>query len=53
MQRLSNKGNSYLEAIQLLTPAQTQEGTDWLKDVTEDIITECINNSHAHWLKEK
>jgi len=31
MQRLSNKGNSYLEAIQLLTPAQTQEGTDWLK----------------------
>ena len=53
MQPLSNKGNSYLEAIQLLTPAQTQEGTDWLKDVTENIITECINNSHAHRQKEK
>ena len=53
MQRLSNKGNSYLEAIQLLTPAQTQEGTDWLKDVTENIITECLNNSHAHRQKEK
>ena len=53
MQRLSNKGNSYLEAIQLLTPAQIQEGTDWLKDITENIITECINNSHAHRQKEK
>jgi UDP-N-acetylglucosamine/UDP-N-acetylgalactosamine diphosphorylase len=53
MQRLSNKGNSYLEAIQLLTPAQTREGTDWLKDITENIITECINNSHAHRQKEK
>ena len=53
MQRLSNKGNSYLEAIQLLTPAQTREGTDWLKDITENIITECMNNSHAHRQKEK
>jgi hypothetical protein len=53
MQRLSNKGNSYLEAIQLLTPAQTLEGTDWLKDITENIITECINNSHAPRQKEK
>ena len=53
MQRLSNKGNSYLEAIQLLTPAQTKEGTDWLRDITENIITECINNSHAHRQKEK
>jgi UDP-N-acetylglucosamine/UDP-N-acetylgalactosamine diphosphorylase len=53
MQRLSNKGNSYLEAIQLLTPAQIQVGTDWLKDITENIITECINNSHAHRQKEK
>lgn len=53
MQRLSNKGNSYLEAIQLLTPAQTQEGTDWLRDITENIIIECMNNSHAHKQKEK
>jgi UDP-N-acetylglucosamine/UDP-N-acetylgalactosamine diphosphorylase len=53
MQRLSNKGNSYLEAIQLLTPAQTREGTDWLQDITENIITECINNSRAHRQKEK
>jgi UDP-N-acetylglucosamine/UDP-N-acetylgalactosamine diphosphorylase len=53
MQRLSNKGNSYLEAIQLLTPAQTLEGTDWLKDITENIITECINNSHTPRQKEK
>ena len=53
MQRLSNKGNSYLEAIQLLTPAQTKEGTDWLKDITENIMTECINNSHIARQKEK
>jgi hypothetical protein len=53
MQRLSNKGNSYMEAITLLTPAQTREGTDWLRDITENIITECINNSHAHRQKEK
>ncbi len=53
MQRLSNKGNSYLEAIQLLTPAQTREGTDWLKDITENIMTKCINNSHTHRQKEK
>jgi UDP-N-acetylglucosamine/UDP-N-acetylgalactosamine diphosphorylase len=53
MQRLSNKGNSYLEAIQLLTPAQTKEGTDWLKDITENIMTECINNSHIPRQKEK
>jgi UDP-N-acetylglucosamine/UDP-N-acetylgalactosamine diphosphorylase len=48
MQRLSNKGNSYMEAITLLTPTQSREGTDWLRD-----ITECINNSHAHRQKEK
>jgi hypothetical protein len=53
MQRLSNKGNSYLEAITLLTPAQTRQGTDWLKDITDNIITECINKSHAHRQKEK
>ena len=53
MQRLSNKGNSYMEAITLLTPAQTREGTDWLRDITENIITECINNSHAPRQKEK
>jgi hypothetical protein len=53
MQRLSNKGNSYMEAITLLTPTQSREGTDWLRDITENIITECINNSHAHRQKEK
>jgi len=53
MQRLSKKGNSYLEAITLLTPAQTRQGTDWLKDITDNIITECINNSHTHRQKEK
>jgi UDP-N-acetylglucosamine/UDP-N-acetylgalactosamine diphosphorylase len=53
IQRLSNKGNSYMEAITLLTPAQTREGTDWLRDITEHIITECINNSHSHRQKEK
>jgi UDP-N-acetylglucosamine/UDP-N-acetylgalactosamine diphosphorylase len=53
MQRLSNKGNSYLEAITLLTPAQTRQGTDWLKDIIDNIITECINNSHTHRQKEK
>jgi UDP-N-acetylglucosamine/UDP-N-acetylgalactosamine diphosphorylase len=44
MQRLSKKGNSYLDAIQLLTPAQTQEGTDWLRSIIKNIIAECINN---------
>jgi UDP-N-acetylglucosamine/UDP-N-acetylgalactosamine diphosphorylase len=53
MQRLSDRGNSYLEAIQLLTPAQTREGTYWLKDITENIMAKCINNSHAHRQKEK
>jgi hypothetical protein len=53
IQRLSDKGNSYLEAIQLLTPAQTREGSDWLRDITENIITECMNNSNAHKQKEK
>jgi UDP-N-acetylglucosamine/UDP-N-acetylgalactosamine diphosphorylase len=53
MQRLSNKGNSYLEAIQLLTVAQTREGTDWLKDITDNLIAGCINNSHVPRQKEK
>lgn len=54
MHRLSNKGNSYLESIQLLTPAQTQEGTDWLRGITKNIITECINNNpDASRRKEK
>jgi hypothetical protein len=53
MQNLCNRGNSYLEAVQLLTPQQVQQGTGWLKDITENIITECIKNSHAHRQKEK
>jgi len=44
IQRLSKKGNSYLESIGLLTPAQTKEGTDWLRSVIKNIIAECINN---------
>ncbi|KQC08220.1 MAG: hypothetical protein APR62_05145 [Smithella sp. SDB] len=45
MQRLSKKGNSYLESIRLLTPAQTQEGMDWLRSIIKNIIAECINNN--------
>jgi UDP-N-acetylglucosamine/UDP-N-acetylgalactosamine diphosphorylase len=47
MQSLSNKGNSYLEAIKLLTPTQAQRGTGWLKNITDNIIAECTNNSHT------
>ncbi|MCX5848842.1 MAG: hypothetical protein NTW65_05290 [Deltaproteobacteria bacterium] len=53
MQRLSNKSNSYIETIQLLTPAQVQEGTGWLKDITDNITTGCINNLHASRQKVK
>jgi UDP-N-acetylglucosamine/UDP-N-acetylgalactosamine diphosphorylase len=54
MRRLSNKGNSYLESIQLLTTAQTQEGADWLRSITKNIITECIiSNTNASRRKEK
>ena len=45
MQRLSKKGNSYLESIRLLTPVQTREGTDWLRGIIKDITTECANNN--------
>jgi hypothetical protein len=53
MQSLSNKGNSYLEAIKLLTPAQAQGGTGWLKDITDNIAAGCTNNSHTLRQKEK
>jgi hypothetical protein len=53
MQNHSNKGNSYLEAIKLLTPAQAQRGTGWLKDITDNTIAECTNTSHAQRQKEK
>jgi len=49
MQQLCDKGNSYLEAIQLLTPDQAQNGTAWLKDITENVM----NHSYAHRQKEK
>ncbi len=53
MQSLSGKNNSYLDAIQLLTPDQVQKGTSWLKDITDNIIAGCINNFHALKQKEK
>ncbi|MGP8153072.1 MAG: hypothetical protein ACLQBQ_02845 [Smithella sp.] len=53
MQSLSNKGNSYLEAIKILTPIQAQKGTGWLKDIFDNIINGCINNFHALRQKEK
>jgi hypothetical protein len=52
MQNLS-KGNSYLDAIKLLTPIQAQKGTSWLKNITNNIVAGCINNSHALRQKEK
>jgi argonaute-like protein implicated in RNA metabolism and viral defense len=53
MQGLASKGNSYLEAIQSLTPAQAQKGTGWLKDITDGIIAGCTGNLHASRQKEK
>jgi hypothetical protein len=53
MQGFSNKGNSYLDAIRLLTLVQVKAGTGWLKDITDNIITGCINNFHASGQKEK
>ena len=52
-QRLADEGNSYLEAIQSLTPAQAQKGTNWLKDITDGIIAGCADNFHASRQKEK
>jgi hypothetical protein len=52
-QNLANKDSSYLEAIQSLTPAQAQKGTDWLKDITDGIIAGCTGNLHASGQKEK
>ncbi|MBE3095286.1 MAG: hypothetical protein IMZ52_09670 [Actinobacteria bacterium] len=53
MRRLSDKGNSYLDAIRLLTPTQAQEGTGWLKDITEKITAGCVNNLHASRQEDK
>lgn len=53
MRHLCEKGNSYLEAIRLLTPDQAQKGTGWLKDITENAMNECIKKSRAHRQKEK
>ncbi|HUN54055.1 MAG TPA: UDP-N-acetylglucosamine pyrophosphorylase [Smithella sp.] len=53
MQSFSNKGNSYLDAIHLLKPVQAKAGTCWLKDITDNIVTGCINNFHASRQKEK
>jgi hypothetical protein len=53
MQDLADEGNSYLEAIKSLTPAQARKGTVWLKDITDGIIAGCIGNLHANRQKEK
>lgn len=53
MQSFSGKGNSYLEAIQLLTPDQAQKGTGWLKDITDNITAGCMNNFIVLKKKEK
>lgn len=53
MEGLAGKGNSYLEAIKLLTPAQAQKGSGWLKDIVDHIMTGCINNFPASRQKEK
>jgi hypothetical protein len=47
MQNQSNKGLSYLEAIQTLAPAQVQVGRDWLNKIVEDITTECLKKLRA------
>ncbi len=47
MQNQSDKGLSYLEAIQTLQPAQVQEGKDWLNKIVEDITTGCLKKFRA------
>jgi hypothetical protein len=42
MRNKSDKGLTYLEAIQTLQPAQVQEGKDWLNKIVEDITTGCL-----------
>ena len=53
MRNQSDKGLSYLEAIQTLTPAQVQEGRDWLNKVVEDITTGCLKKFRAVRLQGK
>jgi len=47
MQSLSNKGLSYLEAIQMLQPAQAQVGKDWLSSIVEEITKGCLKKFSA------
>jgi len=47
MRNQSDKGLSYLEAIQTLQPAQVQNGKDWLNKIVEDITTGCLKKFGA------
>jgi UDP-N-acetylglucosamine/UDP-N-acetylgalactosamine diphosphorylase len=47
MRNQSDKGLSYLEAIQTLQPTQVQEGKDWLNKIVEDITGECLKKLRA------
>jgi hypothetical protein len=47
MQNQSDKGLSYLEAIQTLQPEQVQVGKDWLNKIVEDITTGCLKKFRA------
>jgi hypothetical protein len=53
IQRQADKGNSYLETIQSLTPAQTREGTDWLNDIVVGVTTGCLKKFRASRQEDK
>jgi Na+-translocating ferredoxin:NAD+ oxidoreductase RNF subunit RnfB len=47
MRNQSDKGLTYLEAIQTLQPEQVQDGKDWLNKIVEDITTGCLKKFRA------
>jgi hypothetical protein len=47
MRNHSDKGLTYLEAIQTLQPDQVQAGRDWLNNIVEDITAECLKKLRA------
>jgi UDP-N-acetylglucosamine/UDP-N-acetylgalactosamine diphosphorylase len=53
MRNQSDKGLSYLEAIQTLQPEQVQDGKDWLNKIVEDITTVCLEKFRAVRLQGK
>jgi hypothetical protein len=53
IQKQSDSGLSYLDAIQTLKPAQAQEGSNWLSDIVVEITKECLKINRAPRRQEK